>query len=267
MSVGTKINSPGRFKENCVALYTILRREIVRFLRIWMQTLLPPIISMALYFIIFGQLIGSRIGSMGGISYMEYLVPGLIMMSIITNAYGNVVASFFGAKFQRYVDEMLVAPLPSTIILWGYVLGGVARGIAVGICVVFISLLFTRIEVHHIAITLLVGILTSILFSLLGLINGILSKKFDDINIIPTFVLTPLTYLGGVFYSIDLLPTIWQKISYLNPIFYMVNAFRYGMLNQSDVSIGLALGIIFILTILTYFIALWFLDKGIGIKV
>jgi ABC-2 type transport system permease protein len=260
------MNNKSRFKENMIALYTIVRREIVRFIRIWSQTLLPPVISIALYFIIFGQLIGSKIGQMGGFSYINYIVPGLIMMSIITNAYANVVASFFGSKFQRNIEEMLVAPVPSYIILWGYVLGGVARGIMVGILVLIISLFFTELEVQHLGITLLVGLLTSILFSLLGLINGIFSKKFDDINIVPTFVLTPLTYLGGVFYSMSLLPPFWQKMSYLNPIFYMVNAFRFGMLGQSDIEINLALFIILIFIVLAYFSTIWLLNRGISIK-
>lgn len=255
-----------RYSENKIALYTILYREVVRFLRIWSQTLLPAIISMTLYFIIFGNLMGVRIGKMGGFQYIEYIVPGLIMMSIITNSYANVVASFFGNKFQRNIEEMLVSPIPNFIILWGFVLGGVARGAMVGVLVTIVSLFFTRLQVQHVGITFLVGILTALLFSMAGLLNGIFAKKFDDINIIPTFVLTPLTYLGGVFYSINLLPDFWQKVSHGNPIFYMVNAFRYGMLGISDVAIGSALAVIIGLIVVLGIGNLWLLNRGTGIK-
>lgn len=255
-----------RLKENFISLYTIVRREIVRFCRIWSQTLLPPVISMSLYFIIFGNLIGNRIGTMEGVSYMQYIVPGLIMMAIITNAYGNVVASFFGSKFQKNIEELLVSPTPSSIILWGYVLGGVARGLAVGILVTITSLFFSPLALSHFFTTLFVAVLTALLFSLAGLLNGIFSKKFDDINLVPTFVLTPLTYFGGVFYSIELLSPFWQSITHLNPIFYMVSAFRYGMIGKADVSIGVSITVISILTILAYVANLWILKKGWGIK-
>jgi len=255
-----------RFKESGVALYTILRREIVRFFRIWSQTLLPPIITMCLYFIIFGNLIGPRIGSMAGYSYIEYIVPGLIMMSVITNAYANVVASFFGSKFQRSLEEMLVSPVSNTIIIWGYVLGGVARGVIVGVLVMMVSLFFTDLKLQHISIIIVVGILTAILFSLAGLLNGIFAKKFDDINIVPTFILTPLTYLGGVFYSITLLSPFWQKISYANPVFYMVNAFRYGMLGYSDVDIVTAIMVIVGFIVVLYGLSVWLMNRGVGIR-
>ena len=255
-----------RFKENMIGLYTILRREISRFIRIWSQTLLPSVISMTLYFVIFGNLMGSRIGEIEGISYIEYIVPGLIMMAIITNSYGNVVASFFGSKFQRNIEEMLVSPLPNFIILWGYLLGGLARGIAVGVLVTGLSLFFTALPLTNIWLIIVVAVLTAILFSLAGLINGIFAKKFDDINIVPTFVLTPLTYLGGVFYSIDFLPSFWQWVSYSNPVFYMINAFRYGMLGKSDIDIHVALWVIVGFIIVLYSWAIWLFRKGIGIK-
>jgi ABC-2 type transport system permease protein len=255
-----------RFKENMIGLYTILRREISRFIRIWSQTLLPSVISMTLYFVIFGNLMGSRIGEIEGISYIEYIVPGLIMMAIITNSYGNVVASFFGSKFQRNIEEMLVSPLPNFIILWGYLLGGLARGIAVGVLVTGLSLFFTALPLTNIWLIIVVAVLTAILFSLAGLINGIFAKKFDDINIVPTFVLTPLTYLGGVFYSIDFLPSFWQWVSYSNPVFYMINAFRYGMLGKSDIDIHVALWVIVGFIIVLYSWAIWLFRKGVGIK-
>lgn len=255
-----------RITENTIALYTIARREIIRFFRIWSQTLLPPVISVLLYFIIFGNLIGSRIGQMGGVSYMEYIVPGLIMMSIITNAYGNVVASFFGSKFQRNIEEMLVSPMPNSVILWGYVLGGVARGVVVGVLVTILSFFFVKLTLNNIGLVFIVAILTATLFSLAGLLNGIFAKKFDDINIIPTFVLTPLTYLGGIFYSIELLPPFWQGVTYFNPIFYMVNAFRYGMLGYSDVDIRIALTIIIVFIVAMYLFTLNLLQRGVGIR-
>ncbi|WGL17458.1 ABC transporter permease [Microbulbifer bruguierae] len=219
---------------------TIFRREVRRFTRIWPQTLVPPVITMSLYFVIFGSLIGSRIGEMGGYSYMEFVVPGLIMMSVITNSYANVVSSFYSAKFQRSVEELLVSPTPNWVVMAGYVLGGVARGLIVGLIVTIIALLFTSLEVQHIGVTILIVFLTSVLFSLAGFINAIYANSFDDISIIPTFVLTPLTYLGGVFYSIELLSPFWQGLSKLNPILYMVNAFRYGVLGVSDINVAWA---------------------------
>lgn len=255
-----------RIKENSIALYTILRREIVRFLRIWSQTLLPPVITMGLYFLIFGNLIGPRIGDMAGYSYIEYIVPGLVMMSVITNSYANVVASFFGSKFQRSLEEMLVSPTPNSVIIWGYLLGGVARGLVVGFLVVILSLFFTQLPIINIGIILLVGLLTAILFSLAGLLNAIFAKKFDDINLVPTFILTPLTYLGGVFYSITLLPDFWQKVTYVNPVFYMVNAFRYGMLGYSDVELSTALIVISAFIVVLYSATVWLMNRGVGIR-
>lgn len=249
-----------------VAFLTIVRREIRRFMRIWPQTLLPPAITMTLYFAIFGNLIGSRIGEMGGFSYMQYIVPGLIMMSIITNSYANVSASFYSAKFQHNVQELLVSPTPNWIILMGYVVGGVTRGLLVGFIVTLLSLFFTDMHLENLLITVLVVFLTAVLFSLGGFVNAVYAKSFDDISIIPTFVLVPLTYLGGVFYSIDLLPSFWQNMSLLNPVLYMVNAFRFGVLGVSDINVGYAIVIIlaFIAVLFTY--ALRLLNRGHGIR-
>lgn len=236
-------------KEQWIAFTTILRKEIKRFTRIWVQTLLPPVITMALYFVIFGKLIGSRVGDMGGFSYIQFVAPGLIMMAVLTNAYSNVVSSFFSAKFQRSVEEVLVSPTPNYIILLGYTMGGVARGLCVGLLVTVMSLIFTDLHIHSWAITFAIVLLTSMLFSLAGFINAVYANTFDDVSIVPTFILTPLTYLGGVFYSISLLPEIWQNVSRLNPILHMVNAFRYGILGISDVNImgamfGLVAGVV-----------------------
>ena len=255
-----------RVHDHYIALSTIVHREIRRFLRIWMQTLLPPAITMTLYFIIFGNLIGSRIGEMGGYDYMEFIVPGLIMMSVITNSYGNVVSSFYGTKFQRHIEEMMVAPVPASVILIGFVLGGVARGLAVGLIVTLLSLFFTELKIHNLAVVVSVVFLTAVLFSLGGFINAIFANSFDDIAIVPTFVLTPLTYLGGVFYSIALLPEFWQQVSQINPILYMVNTFRYGILGVSDIDLGLAFSIILIFIALLYSYALYLLRTGKGIR-
>jgi len=249
-----------------IALLTITTREARRILRIWMQTLLPPAVSMTLYFIIFGSLIGPRIGVMSGFSYMEFIAPGIIMMAIINNAYANVVSSFFGAKFQKHIEEMLVAPIPNFIILLGFISGGIARGLMVGAVVTVVALFFTELNVHSIPVVISVVLLTSILFSLGGLINAIFARKFDDISIIPTFVLTPLIYLGGVFYSINLLPEFWQKVSALNPILYMVNAFRYGMLGVSDIDITKAFVIIILFILVLGTFAMILLNRGTGIK-
>lgn len=249
-----------------IALETIVVKEVRRFMRIWSQTLLPPAIMMALYFVIFGNLIGKRIGEMGGFDYMQYIVPGLIMMSVITNAYSNVVSSFFSSKFQRSVEELLVSPVPNYVILLGYVSGGVARGLAVGFIVTLLSLFFAKLSVHHLGVTILVVVLTAVLFSIGGFINAVFATKFDDISIVPTFILTPLTYLGGVFYSIQLLPEFWQTVSLANPILYMVNAFRYGILGVSDVDIvwSIVMISVFIIILLAY--ANYLLKKGTGLR-
>ncbi len=254
------------FKEQYIAFRIIIVKEVKRFLRIWIQTLIPPAITVVLYFVIFGQLIGSRIGEMGGYDYMQYIVPGLIMMSIITNSYSNVVSSFFSSKFQRSVEEMLVSPLPNYIIISGFVMGGVARGISVGAIVTVLALFFTKLSVFNLLVTVSIVFLTAILFSLGGFINAIFANKFDDISIIPTFVLTPLTYLGGVFYSIDLLPPFWAAVSKANPIVYMVNGFRYGILGVSDVGLVETYGMIALFIALLWGWALYLMNRGVGIR-
>ena len=251
---------------NMIALKSILYKEIHRFMRIWVQTLVPPAITISLYFLIFGSLIGSRIGQMGGFDYMSFIVPGLIMMSVITNSYSNVASSFFSAKWQRNVEEMLVAPVPNWVIVAGYVGGGMMRGILVGCIVTLISLLFTDIQVHNVWVIIVTVALTSATFALGGLINAIFAKSFDDISIIPTFILTPLTYLGGVFYSITLLPDFWQGVSQINPIVYMVNAFRYGFLGISDVSLTLAFGVLAVFIVTLFTVAMTLITKGIGLR-
>ncbi len=252
--------------QTLIALWTLVLKEIKRFTRIWPQTLLPPSITMAMYFIIFGNLIGSRIGDMDGFSYMDFIVPGLIMMSVITNSYSNVASSFFSNKFQRSIEEMMVSPMPNWVILSGFILGGMARGLGVGLIVTIVSLFFTRLTMEHPLLTVLVVVLTSALFSIGGFINALLANKFDDISIVPTFILTPLTYLGGVFYSISMLPDFWQGVSMLNPILYMVNVFRYGFLGVSDIPVGWALAAIFAFIIVLFGIALAMLERGKGIR-
>lgn len=248
------------------AFNTIVIREVRRFTRIWPQTLLPPAVTMTLYFIIFGNLIGSRIGDMGGFDYMSFIVPGLIMMAVITSSYANVVSSFFSMKFQRSIEELLVSPVPNWIILAGYVCGGMARGLGIGLIVTLLSLAFTRLDIHNLPMVVLTVFLTSALFALGGFINAMLATKFDDISIVPTFVLTPLTYLGGVFYSISLLPDFWQAVSMINPILYMVNAFRFGILGVSDVNPYVALGMILVFIALLTAISLRMLERGKGIR-
>lgn len=254
------------FSQQMVALKTIATKEYLRFIRIWVQTVLPPAISIGLYFIIFGEIIGSQIDDIDGFKYMDYIVPGLILMAVITNSYANVVSSFFSAKFHHSVEEMLVSPLPNSIILIGFVSGGLVRGIIVGITVTIVSLFFSNLQIHSYLITFSVFILTSILFSLAGFINAAYARSFDDITIIPTFVLTPLIYLGGVFYSIKMLPEIWQTISLANPILYMVNAFHYGILGVSDIDLSTAYIIIAGFIVVLYYFALRLLRIGVGLK-
>ncbi|KPQ27905.1 MAG: ABC-2 type transport system permease protein [Marinobacter excellens HL-55] len=248
------------------AFCTIVLREVRRFTRIWPQTLLPPAVTMTLYFIIFGNLIGARIGEMGGYDYMQFIVPGLIMMAVITNSYANVVSSFFSMKFQRSIEELLVSPVPNWTILLGYVVGGMARGLSIGLLVTLLSLAFTQLSIYNLPMVVITVILTSALFSLGGFINAMLATKFDDISIVPTFVLTPLTYLGGVFYSIDMLPAFWQGASMINPILYMVNGFRFGILGVSDVNPFVSLGMIMIFIVLLAAVALRMLARGKGIR-
>ena len=249
-----------------IAFNTIVIKEINRFTRIWVQTIIPPAVSMALYFLIFGNLIGPRIGAMSGIPYVEYIAPGLIMMSIINNSYANVVSSFFGAKFQRHIEEILVAPIPDYVILAGYITGGIVRGAMVGIVVTLVAMFFTPLRIHNLAIVVAVVLLTATLFSLAGLINGIYARKFDDISIIPTFILTPLIYLGGVFYSINLLPGFWHVVSRFNPILYMVNAFRYGLLGISDISLVTAFAVICVFIFILVGFSLRLMASGTGTR-
>ena len=249
-------------KEQYIAFMTIVRKEIKRYLRIWTQTLLPSVITMSLYFVIFGSLIGSRIGEMGGFTYMQFVVPGLIMMAIVTNSYSNVVSSFFGSKFNNSVEELLVSPTPNYVILLGYVVGGISRGILVAIVVTIVSLFFTHLHIHSYFVVVVIVLLTSTLFALAGFINAVFANNFDDISIIPTFVLTPLIYLGGVFYSMDLLPDFWAGVSKLNPLVYVVNAFRYGVLGVSDVSLPFAFGMITLFTVLAFTYSLHLLNSG-----
>lgn len=252
---------------NLIAFFTITRREIVRILRIWMQTLLPSAITMTLYFVIFGRLVGSRIGEIApGIQYIDYIVPGLIMMAVITNSYGNISSSFFGAKFGRHVEEMLASPMPPWVILAGYVCGAVLRGLLVAAIVLAISLFFTRIHLYHPWITLSTILLTSIVFSLAGFANAVWAKKFDDIALVPTFVLAPLTYLGGVFYSVDQLGSPWREISYVNPILYMVNAFRYGLLGISDVPLGVSFAVMLGFAVALGVLGMALLQRGVGLR-
>lgn len=248
--------------EQYVAFMTIFRKEVRRYLRIWSQTLLPSAITMSLYFLIFGGLIGSRIGEMGGVSYMQFVVPGLIMMSIVTNTYANVVSSFYGAKYSNSVEELLVSPVPNYIILWGYIAGGVSRGLMVAVIVTLTSRFFAEIEIFSFVTVFAVVVLTSILFSLCGFINAVFANSFDDINIVPTFILTPLIYLGGVFYSLDLLPEFWANVSKLNPLVYVVNAFRYGLLGVSDVSVTFAFSMIGGFTLIAYTYSMHLLRSG-----
>jgi ABC-2 type transport system permease protein len=249
-----------------VGFRTIIIREFGRIIRIWGQTLVPSAVTTTLYFVIFGSLVGRRIGAMGGFDYRAYIAPGLIMMAVITNSYGNVVSSFFGAKFGKHIEELLVSPLPNWVIVIGYVCGGLLRGVMVGLVVTIVALLFSRLHVHHLGIIIAAVLLTSAVFSLGGLLNAIFAKNFDQVNWIPAFVLTPLTYFGGVFYSVDLLPGWAQKISMVNPILHMVNAFRYGFLGTSDVSVPGAFAIMIVLVIGLFSWALVLLNRGTGIR-
>ena len=249
-------------QEQWIAFLTIVRKEIYRFMRIWLQTLLPPAITMSLYFVVFGSLIGSRIGPMQGFSYMEFVVPGLIMMSVITSSYSNVASSFYSAKFQHSIEEMLVSPMPNYVILMGYLVGGATRGLLVGIIVTCMSLFFTDLNIHSLPIMLGIVLLAAVLFSLMGFLNGVYANSFDDISIIPTFVLTPLTYLGGVFYSISLLPDGWRELSMLNPVLYLVNAFRFGILGFSDINVGYAFAGVIAFVVILFAYCLRILNSG-----
>jgi len=257
---------PIHWQRNWVAFQTIVVKEVTRFTRIWVQTILPSGITTALYLMIFGGLIGRRVGEMDGYTYMDYIVPGVIMLAIITNSYGNVVSSFYGTKFQRHIEELLIAPVPNWLIVAGYVTGGVARGLVVGALVTLVAAVFTDLSFAHPLLTVLIATLTATVFALGGFLNALFARSFDDITIVPTFVLTPLTYLGGVFYSISLLEPAWQTASMANPILYMVNAFRYGFLGVSDIPVLTAFAIITAFIVVLATAALWLLARGTGIK-
>lgn len=252
---------------NWIALQTLVKKEILRFMRIWSQTLIPPAITMSLYFLIFGKFIGSQIREIDGYAYIQYIVPGLIMMSIMTNAYSNTASSFFLTKFNKSIEEMIVSPMSNLIILLGFMLGGMVRGILVGVMVTFIALLFTRVPLSHTFTVIAMAVLAAMVFSLGGLINGIYAKRFDDISFIPTFILTPLTYLGGVFYSIQQLPPLWRSLSVFNPVFGMVDTFRYGLLGVSDLDFYWGFSLVIGLFIILFFWAWILLHRGTGIKV
>ena len=269
----TTVNQDGRQRANLIGLQTLVIKEVTRLLRIWPQTIVPPVITTTLYYVIFGKVIGARVGEMGGVTYMEFIVPGLVMMSVISNSYTNVVSSFFSSKFQRNVEEMLISPMHNSVILLGFMAGGIVRAMMIGSIVLLVSMFFVEtISIYSVPVTLTVALLTASLFSIGGFINAMLARKFDDISIIPTFVLTPLTYLGGVFYSIALLPQPWETISRFNPIVYMVSAFRYGILKDRldpaviDINIGVAFGAIAMFIIVFFSIALWMLNRGIGLR-
>ncbi len=265
-TTGTSTTETSITHRNLIALGTVVRREVTRILRIWAQTLVPPAITMTLYFLIFGGLIGKRVGDMGGFSYMAFIAPGLVMMSVIQNSYGNISSSFFGAKFGRHVEELLVSPMPNWVILWGYVAGAVMRGVTVGIVVFLIAMCFTPVRVPHPLITVTSVLLGATIFALAGFINAVYAKKFDDVTIVPTFILTPLTYLGGVFYSVTLLPPWAVAITHANPIFYMVNAFRYGLLGVSDVPVWVAYVLMLAFVAVLAMFGLWLLRRGIGLR-
>ena len=249
-----------------ISFLTIFRKEVKRFMRIWTQTILPSAITMTLYFVIFGTFIGSRISQIGDYSYIQFIAPGLIMMAVINNSYSNVVSSFFGSKFQRNVEELLVSPTPSSIIILGYISAGVLRGLIVGLLVSIVSLFFTKLVIFNIWIIIIYVVLTSVVFSLAGLLNGLFARRFDDVAIVPTFVLTPLTYLGGVFYSISVLPEFWQNISKINPILYMVSGFRYGFLGISDINVWLGMGMLILFTLVLFSVNLVLIRKGYGLR-
>ena len=249
-----------------IAFVTIVRKEIRRFARIWVQTIVPPAINALLYLLIFGGLIGSRIDGMAGVPYVDFIVPGIVMMAIIVNSYSNVVSSFFGAKFQHHIEEMLVSPISNVTILAGFVVGGVARGLIVGSLVCAVALFFSDVVPVHPVTTIAVAVLTAVMFSLGGLINAVFAKSFDDISIVPNFILTPLTYLGGVFYSIALLPPFWQTVSLANPVLYMVNGFRHGMLGASDIPIWQSFAVILAFIAVFGTVAMTLLNRGTGIK-
>ncbi len=249
-----------------ISFITLLRHEIVRILRIWPQTMLPPVVTTALYYVIFGNVIGGKLGAMDGVPYIQYIMPGLVLMNIIDSSYINTVSSFFASKYFKSIEEMLITPMSEHSILCGYLGGSMARGLFVGLLVAFVSMFFTKIKVYSWLLTIFLAVITSTFLSLVGFINGVFARKFDDLSIVPTFILAPLSFFGGVFYSVDLLPDFWRSATYANPIFYMISGFRYAMLGTSDVNIGIALCMLGVGIILLYFLCLKLLKAGIGIK-
>lgn len=253
-------------KQQAIALYTLVRRELVRMFRISSQVFLPPVITTTLYFLIFGTLIGPRIGSVQGVSYPTFIAPGLIMMSVIVNSYGNVSTSLFSVRFQKSIEELLISPMHDSLLLLGYVLGGILRGLIVAVLIFIVASFFLAIELNHLPMTLLVVLLVSAIFALAGFTNGMIARNFDDVMLVPTFILTPLTYLGGVFYSINMLPPFWQKVSYLNPILYMVNALRHAMIGREEVNMTLAMSIICCMLVSLIILNMVLLKKGVGLR-
>ncbi len=266
MSISTASNLTSKRSPIVVGFLTMLRKETSRIFRIWSQTLLPPVVTTSLYFAIFGTFIGSQIAKIEGFSYIQFIVPGLVMMAVITSSYSNVVSTFFGAKMQRYLEELLVSPLPDWVVIAGFVSGGIVRSLLVAVLVLVVSLFFTHLVIFNVLVIFAAAFLTSVLFSLAGLVNGIYAKSFDGINIVPTFVLTPLTYLGGVFYSVNRLPVFFKELSLFNPILYMVNAFRYGFLGITDVSLYTSFAVMIVLILVLLALALWLFKKGNGLK-
>ena len=253
-------------QKQLTAFYTMLRNDFVRIIRIWSQTLLPPIVTTSLYFIVFGTFIGSQLAPIHGLKYIQFIVPGLIMMSVITSSYMNTVSTFYFAKWTKTLDEILVSPMPDWLVIFGFVSGGVMRGLMVGALVGVVGLFFTHLAIHNIVALVAALVLTSVLFSLAGLINGAFAKSFDGISIVPTFVLTPLTYLGGIFFSISQFPPIWQKVSLFNPILYMINAFRWGFFGVSDINILTCFGVLIGFILLFLIVLLWLFRRGIGVR-
>ncbi len=249
-----------------ISYYTMLRTEFVRLIRIWSQTLLPPVVTTSLYFIVFGKFIGSQLAPIHGFAYIQFIVPGLIMMSVITSSYMNTVSTFYFAKWTRTLDEILISPMPGWMVVLGFVSGGVMRGLLVGFLVLLVSLFFTHLVIYNIVVLILAVVLTSVVFALGGLINGVFAKGFDGVSIVPTFVLTPLTYLGGIFYSIQQFPIFWQKVSLFNPILYMINAFRYGFLGMSDINVFVCFGVLLAFLVVAVLVLLYLFRKGIGVK-
>ena len=251
------------------SFYTMIRKDVVRMFRIWVQTFLPSVVTSSLYFLVFGTVLGSQIGDMKGVDYMTFVVPGLVMLAIVTTSYANTSFTFFSSKFfMRSIDEILVSPTPPWVMIAGFVGGGVVRGTIVGSLVLLVSVFFTglTLTIHNLAIILMFAVLTSLVFALAGLVNGIYAKSIDGINIVPTFVLTPLVYLGGIFYSVDALPGWWQTITYMNPLFYIINGFRYGFLGVTDVAVTTS--VVILLALVATLVALnwYFIRTGMGLK-